>query len=194
VQPVSGRPTTLVWLRRRFICDRCGATTSERHGQFGHRVTNRMAAALFVEVTRSTVNAVREAHGLGWHLVMGIVQARVAILAARRRVRYCRVLCIDEKRLTKGHGPFSTILTDGDTGTVIGVIEGRSGATLEDWLAGRRVVTVSTPPRSPSCPPCSASTRASPRRGSSPSGSTGSGKQLIWTPHSPTRTTASAVP
>lgn len=31
--PFGGRPTTLVWHRRRFLCRRCGTATTESHPQ-----------------------------------------------------------------------------------------------------------------------------------------------------------------
>jgi transposase len=36
--PVLGRPTTLVWARRRFICRSCGSTTTEAHPQLDGRL------------------------------------------------------------------------------------------------------------------------------------------------------------
>ena len=37
--PVSGRRTTLVWVRRRFVCDDCGARHLENHLAFEGPVT-----------------------------------------------------------------------------------------------------------------------------------------------------------
>lgn len=136
--PVSGRPVTLEWRRRRFRCSAgCGATTTETCAQFAGKLTCRFAKALFAEVVDSTVNKVRKTHRLSWALVMKVVTERAKIIAAHRRRRPVRVLCIDEKRLTKGHGPFSTIISDGETGRVIAVFDGRSGDTLETWLEGQ---------------------------------------------------------
>lgn len=132
--PAFGRPTTLVWQRRRFRCDRCGATTTEGCAQFDRGLTLRFRRALYSEVIASTVNKVRKTHGLAWSVVMALVAERVAILAAQRRRRPARVVCIDEKRLTKGHGPFSTMIYDGERGCVIGVIDGRSGDSLTEWI------------------------------------------------------------
>lgn len=106
--PAFGRPTTLVWQRRRFRCNRCGATTTEGCAQFDRGLTLRFRRALYSEVIASTVNKVRKTHGLAWSVVMALVAERVTVLAAQRRRRPARVVCIDEKRLTKGHGPFST--------------------------------------------------------------------------------------
>jgi len=41
--PVSGRPTTLVWHRRRFGCSRCATTTTETHPFIVDRMTQRLA-------------------------------------------------------------------------------------------------------------------------------------------------------
>lgn len=72
-----------------------------------------------------------------WVLVMAIVTERVALIGQHRCRRPVRVLCIDEKRLTKGHGPFSTIISDGVPGRVIAVLDGRCGASLQTWLNGQ---------------------------------------------------------
>ena len=40
--PVSGRPVTLVWQRRRFICDACGERHLEDHDEFEGRLTRRL--------------------------------------------------------------------------------------------------------------------------------------------------------
>ncbi len=132
--PVSGRPTTLVWHRRRFRCGSCGSTFTETHPQLVGKLTLRFRHALFIEVVASTVNSIRKRHGLSWALVMALVTERVTWLARHRARRPVKVLCIDEKRLVKGHGAFSTIVSDGETGTVITVIEGRCKASLESWL------------------------------------------------------------
>ena len=133
--PYGGRPTTLLWQRRRFVCRRCGTTTTEAHPQITGRLTNRLRAALVAEVRDSTVQAVRRRHGLGWHQVMAVVlDYAVVVFFRRRRVR-CRVLTVDEKSLVKGHGGFSTIVSDGDTGAVVAVLPGRSEQVLANFLA-----------------------------------------------------------
>lgn len=133
--PAFGRPVTLVWQRRRFRCGRCGTTTTEGCAQFERGLTLRFRRVLYSEVIASTVNKVRKTHGLAWSVVMALVTERVSVLAAQRRRRLARVVCIDEKRLTKGHGPFSTMIYDGERGCVIDVIDGRSAESLAEWLA-----------------------------------------------------------
>ena len=41
---VSGRRTTLVWLRRRFVCDNCSTRHLEDHPEFENKLTRRQAA------------------------------------------------------------------------------------------------------------------------------------------------------
>jgi transposase len=146
--PVGGRPTTLVWHRRRFRCRRCGTTTTESHPHIRGHLTNRLRAALVAEVRDSTVAAAARRHGLGWHQVMAVVaDYATALFFSRRRMR-CRVLMVDEKSLVKGHGGFSTIVSDGETGAVVAVLPGRSEAVLgrflarqtRSWRAGVQVV------------------------------------------------------
>ena len=40
---VSGRPVTLEWRRRRFVCDNCGERHLEGHDEFEGRLTRRLA-------------------------------------------------------------------------------------------------------------------------------------------------------
>lgn len=130
-----GRPTTLNWARRRFSCGRCGATTTEpAPAGFLGRYTRRFVTAVIADVAVMTVQAARKRHGLSWHTVMGLVLAHGWQLGRHRRRRPCRVLVVDEKTLRKGMNNFSTIVTCGVTGTVLAVLEGRSGVVLARWL------------------------------------------------------------
>ena len=134
-RPFGGRPTTLSWHRRRFLCRRCGTTTTETHPQISGHLTNRLRATLVAEVRDSTVAAVARRHGLSWHRVMAVVlDYAVVVFFRRRRVR-CRVLAVDEKSLVKGHGGFSTIVSDVETGAVVAVLPGRSDRVLDRFLA-----------------------------------------------------------
>ena len=46
---VSGRPTTLVWMRRRMVCDNCGSRWLEDHDAFDGKVTVRLAKQLVAD-------------------------------------------------------------------------------------------------------------------------------------------------
>lgn len=132
---VSGRPTTLLWHRRRFRCDRCATTTTEAHRFVADRMTQRLARAVTRDVRDMTVAAVARRYGLSWHRVMGLVVAEGRLIARHRRRRPCRVLLVDEKSMRKGRGQFSTILVDGDRGRVVAVLEGRSADVLGGFLS-----------------------------------------------------------
>jgi transposase len=133
--PHGGRPTTLLWHRRRFRCRRCRATTTESHPLLAGRMTTRPARAVVRDCADMTVSAAARRCGLGWHKVMALVLAHGTLLAKARRRRACRVLLVDEKAMRKGHNNFSTILTDGDRARVIAVIEGRTAEVLGTWLS-----------------------------------------------------------
>ena len=74
---VSGRRTTLVWRRRRFVCDNCGSRHLEDHPEFEGRLTRRLVADARV----MTLRAAARRHGLSWHLINGVVKAWSAALA-----------------------------------------------------------------------------------------------------------------
>jgi transposase len=131
---ISGRPTTLVWHRRRFRCC-CGATTTETHPAFEGKLTVRLARQVVADVAVMTVAAAARRHGLSWWKTMQLVAEWGARLIEHRRRLRVRVLLIDEKAIRKGHNSFSTILTCGETGTVIAVLDGRSGDVVAGWLA-----------------------------------------------------------
>lgn len=133
--PVSGRPTILVWHRRRFRCGRCATTTTEVHPFIADRMTQRLARAVTRDVRDMTVLAVARRYGLSWHRVMALVLAEGHHLARHRRRGPCRVLLVDEKSMRKGRGQFSTILVDGDRGRVIAVLDGRSADVLGGFLS-----------------------------------------------------------
>ena len=133
--PVLGRPTTLVWARRRFICRPCGSTTTETHSQLDGRLSLRLRRALVAEVVDSTVAAVARRHRLSWYQVMAVVLMAATVVYWHRRHEAVRVLMVDEKALVKGHNGFSTILSNGETGKVIAVLEGRSEAVLAKFFA-----------------------------------------------------------
>jgi transposase len=133
--PVSGRPLTLLWHRRRFRCGRCSTTTTEANPFVADRMTQRLARAVVRDVRDMTVLAVARRYGLSWHRVMALVLAEGELLARHRRRRPCRVLLVDEKSMRKGQGQFSTILVDGDRGRVVAVLKGRSADVLGGFLA-----------------------------------------------------------
>ena len=68
---VSGRRSTLVWLRRRLVCDSCGERFLEDHPEFEGRLARRLVAYAAV----MPISAAARRHGLGWHVVMALVRS-----------------------------------------------------------------------------------------------------------------------
>ena len=130
---VSGRRTTLVWRRRRFVCDNCGSRHLEDHPEFEGRLTRRLARRLVADARVMTLRAAARRHGLGWHLINGVVKAWADLVAEHRRSRQCRVLLVDETSMRKRHR-YVTVIVNGDTGQTLAIIEHRSSAALSTFL------------------------------------------------------------
>ena len=124
---MTGRRVTLVWQRRRFVCDDCGARHLEEHPEFEGNLTRRLARQIVVDTRVMTISAVAKREGLGWHKVMGLVTAWSNRVAQHRRRRRCRVLLVDETSIQRGH-KYVTVIKNGDTGKVLDIVEHRSAA------------------------------------------------------------------
>lgn len=134
---VSGRPVTLVWERRRLVCDPCGGRRlCEVHSAFEGRLTARLARRVVQDTRVMTVNAAARRHRLGWDLVNSLVVAWAGLVAGRRRRRRCRVLLVDETSIRKRHR-YVTVLVNGDTGEVLAMVPHRSQAALSGFLASQ---------------------------------------------------------
>jgi hypothetical protein len=149
--PAHGRPTTLVWVRRRFSCGECGERHWEDHPEIiiGRRthVTRRLARQLVRDANVMSIREVARRHGLPWHYIMGLTRDWSDRVAAERRRRRCRVLLVDETSLRRGHR-YVTVLINGDTGETLGIVAHRNTAALTGfllaqghrWLKGVKVV------------------------------------------------------
>jgi len=135
--PTRGRPTTLVWIRRRFACSNCEERHWEDHPQIilGRRthVTRRLARQLVRDVGAMSIREVSRRSGLSWHYIMGLTRSWSDRVAAERRRRRCRVLLVDETSLRRGHR-YVTVLINGDTGETLGIVRYRSAGALTTWL------------------------------------------------------------
>lgn len=56
--PVSGRRTTLVWIRRRFVCENCDERHLEIHPEFEGGLTRRLARGLVADAKAMSIRAV----------------------------------------------------------------------------------------------------------------------------------------
>jgi transposase len=136
---VSGRPVTLVWHRRRFACDGCGDRHLEDHDEFEGRLTRRLARTVVADAKVMSVRAVARRHGLSWSAVMALVASWSVLVAAHRRSKRCRVLLVDETSMRRRHR-YVTVLQNGETGEVLGMVAHRNEAALSGFLVeqGRR--------------------------------------------------------
>ncbi len=89
---VSGRRTTLLWVRRRMVCDSCGSRFLGDHCAFEGALTARLARALVADAKVMTLRAAARRRGVGWHKINALVRAFAGIVAERRRRERCRVL------------------------------------------------------------------------------------------------------
>lgn len=149
--PAQGRPTELVWVRRRFWCGECDGRHWEDHPELilGRRthVTRRLARQLVRDVQAMSIREVSRRHGLPWHYIMSLTRDWSALVAAERRSRRCRTLLVDETSLRRGHR-YVTVLINGDTGQTLAVVQHRNAKALKGffqtqghrWCRGVRVV------------------------------------------------------
>jgi transposase len=145
--PVSGRLTTLVWIRRRFVCGNCDERHLETHAAFEGGLTRRLARQLVTDAKDMSIRAVVRHHGLDWHLIQALVTSWAATIAEHRRSRRCRVLLVDETSMRKRHR-YVTVLQDGDTGQILTIVAHRNAAALSaffieqspKWCRGVKVV------------------------------------------------------
>jgi transposase len=135
--PTRGRPTVLVWVRRRFVCDECSERFWEDHPEFilGRRthITRRLARQLVRDVNHLSIREISRRYELPWHYIMGLVGGWSDLVVAERRRRRCRVLMVDETSLRRGHR-YVTVLIDGETGEGLGVVRRRDAKALSGFL------------------------------------------------------------
>jgi transposase len=162
--PVAGRPTVLVWRKRRWACpdsDCATKTWSETSEQIGPRavLTHRARREICRRVgeeARAVAEVARD-FGVSWDTAMEAVREHgQPLVEDPERICHVRDLGIDETSYlaaTPEHPTlWATGLVDTDRGMLVDVIEGRNAAELRrwleamgpEWLAG--VATVSIDP------------------------------------------------
>ena len=142
----GGRPTVLVWIRRRFSCGNCGERHVESHPEFRGKVTRRLGRQMVRDAREMTIKAVAERYGVSWWLTMRTVKMWSGQLEAHRRRARCKVLWVDETSLRR-RPRYVTVISDGETGTLLGVVRHRDAKALGRFLdaqdpAWRRHVNV----------------------------------------------------
>ncbi len=130
---VSGRHTTLVWMRRRFSWGNCGERFLEDRPAFEGRLARRLVADAEV----MTTSAAARCHGLGWHLVVALVESWSDLVVEHRRSRRWRVLLVDEASMRRRHR-YVSVIVNGDTGRALAMVEHRSAAALSGFFIAQR--------------------------------------------------------
>ena len=130
---VSGRRTTLVWMRRRFSCGNCCERFLEDHGEFDGRLTRRLTHRLVADAQQMTIRAVARRHGVSWGVINTLVRAWSGLIAEHRRSRRCSVLLVDETSMRKRHR-YVTVIVNADTGHTLAMVEHHSSAALTQFL------------------------------------------------------------
>lgn len=146
---ISGRPTVLVWAKRRWRCPDpdCGRSTwSERSEQIAPRavMTERARKALAerVNIDGDTIAAAATEFGVGWHTAnTAVAEHTDPVIDAPGRLEGITAIGVDEKRFLnatpKKRTRFTTQIVGLEGHRVLDVIEGRSRSVLGDWLIER---------------------------------------------------------
>ena len=133
---VSGRAATLIWERRRMVCENCGGRRfCEGHPAFESGLTARLARRVVQDAKVTTVDAAARRHQVRWKLTNALVVAWTGLVASHRRRRRCRVLLVDETSIRRRRR-YVTVLVNGDTGEVLAMVP-RSQAALTASLAAQ---------------------------------------------------------
>ena len=146
---VSGRPTVLVWAKRRWRCpdgDCVVKTWSETtdaiaaKASLTKRARRRLAEMVNVDGD-STATAAAE-FGVGWHCANAAVAEHTdPVVDDDARLETVTAVGVDEKRFLNATGEHRTIFTtqivDLDRHLLLDVVDGRSRDVLGDWLAER---------------------------------------------------------
>lgn len=149
--PLFGRPSRLVWHKRRFVCIdadcEMGSWTEVDHRIAGPRqvLTARAGRWATVQVGRRARSVTEVAQDLGcdWHTVNDTVVAfgEALLCADTERIGALSALGLDEVLMVRS-GPFhrqhfSTQLVDVRRGQLLDVVAGRSSVEPMAWLAER---------------------------------------------------------
>jgi transposase len=161
--PINGRPTSLVWHKRRFFCaDALCSTRSwteqdSRVAFARHLTTDRAGRWLTRQIGQNgrSVQEIAEELGCAWHTVNdALLRYGEVLIDDEHRFGDVEALGLDEV-LFVHDGPyrrlvFSTSIVDVKSGQLLDVVPGRSGkgptawllARGEEWLAHVRYATL----------------------------------------------------
>ncbi len=147
--PSSGRPVTLLWLKRLWRCPEPACTvrtwseTSEHvRGRASLTERARREACRLVGDDGQDVAAVATTLGVGWHTVMAaVVDVGTPLVDDPARTAGVRALGVDETSFLRAapgrRSRFVTGLVDLGGPRLLDVVDGRAGKAVTCWLAGR---------------------------------------------------------
>jgi len=147
--PVAGRPTVLMWAKRRWRCpDRdCDVHTWVEHfdgiaqrASLTERARRRLAG--MVNTEGMSIAAAALEFGVGWHTAnVAVAEFTDPVIDDPDRLENVTAIGVDEKRFlnaTPEHRTtFTTQIVDLDRHRVLDVIEGRSRDVLKAWFDDR---------------------------------------------------------
>jgi transposase len=134
--PLAGRPTYLLWRKRRYLCEACGCTFTETHPELParQRVTARFRRRLLERVRGGGAHAevAREEHTSRYQVARAFRDGREELRTARA-VGPPRRLSLDEAHHCRGR-ELATVVSDLDRRRVVEVLDGRSRRRVERYL------------------------------------------------------------
>jgi transposase len=132
--PVAGRPTYLVWRKRRFGCRACGRTFTETHPELParQRVTARFRRRLLERVRGGAAHAevAREEHTTRYQVARAFGDGRDELQTPSRPPRR---VSLDEAHHRRRR-ELATVVSDLDRRCVVEVLDGRSRRRVERYL------------------------------------------------------------
>lgn len=133
--PIFEHRVVLVVPRRRLWCERCGGPRLERLSWLSRyqRVTDRLAKACSQLLRATSVQAVADYYGLGWHTVKSIDKTRLKAAVGEPDWTAIRYLAMDEFALHKGQ-QYATVVVEPTRRQVLWVGPGRSRETAHAFF------------------------------------------------------------
>ena len=114
-------------------CENCDERHTEDHPEIDGHLTRRLARQLVADAKVMTIRALAARHGIAWATIMALVRSWATKVAEHRRQAHCRVLLVDETSLRRRHR-YVTVLLNGETGEVLGMVRHRNEAALSGFL------------------------------------------------------------
>lgn len=134
--PISGRPTILGWIKRRWKCPACTRSFTEMHPQMPprSRMTLRYKSHLADRATaEGNFAGVARSEGICYDTVSRSFRTRAELVRAQRPRPAPKVLSIDEASFKKGHD-YNTIISGPLDHYVLDTVRGRDGIGLAAGL------------------------------------------------------------